>query len=128
MKHFTLAFATLILTAGAAQAAPLTCNTNVGNNPRLGNTSVTINSVSRDRVEVSQETSGGMAHFITAPLKFDAAVQHVGPEAVIYTNAEQGFKLEVIFQPIGGKIRGTLTTEVFGSKITSPVICVQAVN
>jgi hypothetical protein len=128
MKTFTLALAALILTAGAAQAAPLTCNSNVDNNPRKGNTSITINSVSRDRVEISQVTSGGMAHFITAPLVFDASVKNEGPEMVKYENAEKGFTLEVVYQPIAGKIRGTLTAEVMGSKYSSPVVCVKAMN
>jgi hypothetical protein len=128
MKTFTFALAALILTAGAAQAAPLTCYTNIDNNPRLGNTSFTINSVGRDRAEISQVTSGGMAHFITAPTVFDAAMNHIGPEVVQYTNAEKGFELTVSFQRIGGKIRGSVKTEVFGSKLESAVACVQALN
>jgi hypothetical protein len=127
MKNFLFA-AALILTAGAAQAAPLTCNTNVNKDPRQGNTSITIESVSNDRVSISQVTSGGMAHFVTAPRVFDAFIQHIGPEMVKYTNAEEGFELTVTFQPIGGQIRGNVTTEVFGQKMSAPVVCVQAMN
>ena len=120
--------AALVLTAGAAQAAPVTCNTNIDHNPRMGNTSITINSVNNERVSITEQTSGGMAHFITAPKTFDAFIKHIGPEAVEYTNAEEGFSLEIIFQPIGGKIRGSLTADVMGRKITTPVECVAAMN
>lgn len=112
--------------AAAAQAAPLTCNTNIDNNPRKGNTSITINSVNNERVSVTEVTSGGMAHFVTAPRTFDAYIQHVGPEVVIYKNAEEGFELEVTFQPIMGQIRGNVTTDVMGRKVSEPVVCVQA--
>jgi hypothetical protein len=123
-----LALATLILTAGAAQAAPVTCNTNVNADPRKGNTSITINAVNNERVSITEVTSGGMAHFVTAPRTFDAFVQHLGPEMVKYVNAEQGFELTVVYQPIGGKIRGTVKTEILGRKVSEPVVCVMALN
>ena len=63
-----------------------------------------------------------MAHFVIAPIKFDVTVAHEGPEMVIYTNSENGFELDVSFQPIGGSIRGTLITEVFGERINT-VVC-----
>ncbi|MGZ3650292.1 MAG: hypothetical protein ACXVB9_07080 [Bdellovibrionota bacterium] len=129
MKNVLFAFSALIFTATSAYAGPLTCNTNVNNDPRKGNTSVTIDKVSRDhRVEVTMVTRGGIAHFITAPIKFDAIYTAEGPEFVKYENREKGFKLEVNFISMGGKLRGTLTSDVFAPMKNVPVVCVLAIN
>src|ERR1700691_2685725 len=91
-----------------AQAAPVTCHTNPKNDPKFATTYVTIDSVDGD-VQATVTTLGGLAHFVTFPKTFAVSVQHFGPEIVTYSNVEQGFELNVGFQPIGGQIRGTLT-------------------
>lgn len=126
MKTFALSLL-LTLTASIAQAAPVSCTTNVDHNPMKGSTHVTINSY-EGKTSVSQVTQGGMAHFITAPKKFDVTVTHEGPELVIYTNSEEGFELTVSYQPFAGQIHGSLITEVFGERINAPVVCVAAQN
>jgi hypothetical protein len=126
MKTFALS-ALLTLTASIAQAAPVTCTTNIAHDPRQGSTEISISSHGGQTV-VTQVTQGGMAHFVTAPKKFDVSVAHEGPEVVVYTNSEEGFELTVGYQPIGGEIRGTLITEVFGQRIDVPVSCVAAQN
>jgi len=127
MKNILLALSALILTATSAHAAPLICNTNVNKDPRKGNTSVTIEQLGRDnRVEVSIVTSGGMAHFITAPIKFDAISSAEGMEMVKYENKENGFVLEVTF--VGNLIRGTLTSNAFVPMKDVPVVCGQAIQ
>jgi hypothetical protein len=119
--------ATLSLSAAAASAAPLTCNTNVTNNPRLGNTSITIEAT-ESGATATEVTRGGLAQFITAPVTFSVSVEHIGPEVTKYTNEEEGFELSVIFQPINGKIHGSLTSHQFSQLTNVPVICVEAFN
>jgi hypothetical protein len=122
------ALVALFLTAGAAQAAPVTCTTNVNHDPRLAHTDITITGVSRDRAEIRMVTAGGLAHFITAPRVFDAAEQVIGPEGVRYVNADERFDLTVIYQPIGGQTHATLVELVDGKKIEVPMVCSVALN
>lgn len=119
--------AILTLSASLANAAPVNCTTNVNHDPRSGATDVSIESNGGQTV-VTQVTRGGMAHFVTAPKKLNVTVTHEGPELVIYTNSEEGFELEVSYQPFAGVIHGTLVTDVFGERINAPVVCVAAQN
>jgi hypothetical protein len=121
MKTFALSLVAFALSASAAQAQ-LVCTTNVNRDPRLASTSVAV--TSRDgKTSVSVVTQGGMAHFVTAPRKFDVTVAHEGPEVAIFSNSDEGFELTVNYEPFGGEIRGTLVTEVFGERLDAPVVC-----
>ncbi|MGZ3693131.1 MAG: hypothetical protein ACXWQO_02850 [Bdellovibrionota bacterium] len=128
MKNTFLLAALLTLIAGAAQAAPLSCTTNVDRDPRKASTDVTVDNNDDETVAVTVQTRGGMAHFITAPEKFLATFQAIGPEVVVYQNAEHAFKLTVNYQSLSGKIHGSLEAKVLGKKITTPVLCVKALN
>jgi len=130
MKNVLFALSALILTATSAHAAPLTCNTNVDNDPRKPNNYITINFLGRDnRVEVTLESNGGMAKFVTAPEKFDAIITHVGPEVTKYVNKEKGFVLTVERMRLNGKIFGTVTApSAFIELKDAQVTCVQALN
>jgi len=130
MKNAFFALSALILTATSAHAAPLVCNTNQDNDPRKGNNYITIESIGRDnRVEVTLESNGGMAKFVTAPIKFDATYTTFGPEVVKYVNKENGFELTVNFMRMGGQILGTVTApSAFIALKDAPVSCVQALN
>ncbi len=125
MKNLLLA-AILTFVAGSAQAAPIFCTTNIDQNPRQTSTNITITPAGPGLASVRQQTNGGMAHFVTAPRIFDVAVKHIGPEVAKYTNAEENFELVISFQRLGGSIRGTLNTLVFGQKLEAPVSCVAA--
>ena len=117
---FAIAFASL--TTLAAQASTLTCTTNVNQDPRQASTEVSV-SKENGRLVAKLVRRGGMAHFITAPEVIAVAAKRVGPEAVIYLNTDKAFQLEVTYQPIAGKIYGTLTTEGNGQSVQFPVVC-----
>ena len=113
--------------AGSVHAAPLYCTTNVTHNPLLGETSVTIDTKG-GQLQASLVMSGGIAKFVTAPKVINVTAKNFGPEVVVYSNDAEGFAMTVNFQPIAGQIRGSLKESAFGAPITSPVVCVQALN
>jgi hypothetical protein len=119
---------TLLTLTSAAQAAPVSCTTNVNRVPGLSSTSITIEPARVGQTEVTIQSFGGMAHYVTAPKTFAVNVQARGPEMVEYYNTQEDFDLVVVYQPIGGQIHGTLTTEVLGQRIEAPVVCVAAMN
>ena len=125
----SLVFAAAVTASASAQAAPISCTTNMAHDPRLPETTVWIARQSDGQVLVTQRSDGGMAHFVTAPKTFPVTIRHLGPEAAVYTNADEGFELTIVFQPMGGReIRGTLITESLGARIDRPVACVMAMD
>jgi hypothetical protein len=121
MKKFALA-ALVALSSTFAHAAPVSCTTNVDHNLRLGSTNVVIEQKDGKTV-ITQSSNGGMAHWVSRAKTFAVTVTHEGPEVVRYTNDSEGFDLTVVYQPIGGEIRGTLVTEAMGEKLNTPVVC-----
>lgn len=127
MKAFILSALVALSSAAAFADAPVTCSTNVDHDPRAGTTYVTI--VRKGGVvTATQVTHGGLAHFVTAPKTITVTAKNEGPELVIYSNSEEGFELEVSYQPIGGAIRGTLIADVMGARVNEPVVCSVAQN
>lgn len=122
MKKQIVTLAIVSLSAFAARAS-VVCNTNVNNDPRVA--AVTTVSVAQKNTQLTatMQTYGVFAHFIGAPVSFPVVAAHHGPEVVEYTNSNDTFKLEVVFQPMGGKIFGTLTTINNGQTFSKPVVC-----
>lgn len=123
MKKQIIVLAIASLSALAARAS-VVCNDNINNDPRVA--AVTTVSVSEDNNQLMAtiQSYGVFAHFIAAPVRFPVVATHQGPEAVEYTNTNDTFKLQVVFQPIAGKIYGTLTTKNNdGQSYSKSVIC-----
>jgi hypothetical protein len=116
---------TLLSLSTAAQAAggPMYCETNVRHDVRQPTTTFTLSYNPAGTTFISVRTMGGMAHFVTAPQTFPVAVQARGPEVVEYFNAKEDFELTVVYQLIGGQIRGTFTGEIMGRRVQTPVLC-----
>lgn len=120
---------TLFALTSAAQAMPIaSCRTNIQNDPRLTNTTFTVQSGVTGQAFVTVQTTGGMAHFITAPRVVQVSSQHRGPEVVEYFNGKEDFELVIVFQPIGGQIHGTYTGTLQGQRVQLPVACVAPQN
>lgn len=116
---------TLFALSSAAQAMTIaTCRTNIQNDPRLTNTTFTVQSGVTGQAFVTVQTTGGMAHFITAPRVIQVSSQRRGPEVVEYFNPKEDFELEIAFQPIGSQIHGTYTGAIQGQRVQMPVVCV----
>jgi hypothetical protein len=122
MKKQILIATLVSLCTLAAQASTVVCNTNTTNDPRKGNTSISISTID-GQLTATEITRGGMAHFVSAPKYIPVQAKNVGPEVVFYFNADVGFQLQVGFQPIGGKRFGTLTQVIDGKDVETPVVC-----
>jgi hypothetical protein len=114
---------TLLALSSAAQAAPLTCTTNVQQDPRNVATTFTVISGVTGQTFVTVQTNGGMRHFVTAPRNVNVSVQNRGPEVVQYFNTNEDFELTVNFQPMNGQIYGTFTGALMGQRVQTPVLC-----
>lgn len=115
---------TLFAVSTTAHAAQLLCTTNVTQDSRQPSTSIRIESGAIEgQAEVTIQTRGGMAHFVTAPRTFSVAFQSHGPEVVEFYNSSEDFELTVTAQPIVGVIHGSYTGDVMGRRVQTPVIC-----
>lgn len=122
MKKQIIAITMASFATVAAHASTVTCTTNVNHDPRQASTDVSV-SQENGQLVAKVVRRGGMAHFITAPEVIAVAAKRVGPEVVIYLNTDKAFQLEVTYQPIAGKVYGTLTEEIAGKSVETPVIC-----
>ncbi len=118
----------LSLVASVANAATLSCTTNIHHDPRIVSTDFTLNSVGRNQAQVTVQTRGGMAQFMTQPRNILVQAQAYGPEVVQYFNAKEDFNLEIVFQPMNGEIHGTYIGDILGRRVQAPVVCVMASN
>lgn len=125
MKNLAI-IGTLLALSSVAQAAPLTCTTNVQQDPRKPATTFTVISGVTGQTFVTVQSNGGMSHFVTAPRNVQVSLQHRGPEVVQYFNTQEDFELTVNFQPMGGQngqIYGTFTGALMGQRVQTPVLC-----
>jgi hypothetical protein len=125
MKNLMM-IGTLFTLSFAAQAAPVTCTTNISHDVRQISTTFTIDANPQRQTYVTMQTRGGLAQFITAPHTFFVSVQSRGPEAVEYFNAKEDFELMVVYQPINGQIHGMYTGDIMGRRVRTPVVCYAA--
>ena len=126
MKKSILSVAA-VLFAVSAQANTV-CDTNINKDIHMGNTDISIVSLGGNQVEIILMTSDGIGHFASSPKIFNVTAQSYGPEIVKYVNQGEGFELEVNYQPIGGRIRGTFTYSGFPIFANAPVVCTGSAN
>ena len=115
------------LSAVAAQASTVTCTTNTTNDPRSGSTDVSV-LTENGQLVAKMIHRGGMAHFITAPQVIPVEAKRTGPEVVTYLNTDLAFQLQIVYQPMGGQIHGTLSTLISGKEVSWPVVCKTSAN
>jgi hypothetical protein len=109
MKNLIFALA-IGLTGSLAHASDLICVTPV--TVYNGHTTIQVEtSPGSDTATVTGSVNGGEAMFIRLISPITVQISHLGPEVAIFTNASQGFELDVSYQlrDANGDFVGSLT-------------------